>query len=89
MKSGKLFILRINQKKLLKNYTIKNLSQYKFKMWRLYSLYSQNSKTTKSHISILKLTDKFDLRIGGKNIALSNLSIYYTVHFNNEWIKYW
>ena len=36
-------------------------------------MYSQNSETTKSHILILKLTDKFDLRIGGKNIALSNL----------------
>ena len=73
MKPDKLSILCINQKKLLKNYTINNLSQYNFKIWRLYSLYSQNSETTKSHILILKLTDKFDLRIGGKNIALSNL----------------
>ena len=39
---------------------------------------SQNSKTSKLHVSILKLTDKLDLRIGKKSIALSNLSIYYT-----------
>ena len=38
----------------------------------------QNSKTSKSHVSILKLTDKLDLRRGEKSIALSNLSIYYT-----------
>ena len=36
------------------------------------------SKTSKSHILVLKLTDKLDLRIGVKVIALSNLSIYYT-----------
>ena len=39
---------------------------------------SENSGTSKSHILILKLTDKVDLRIGKKVIALSNLSIYYT-----------
>ena len=39
---------------------------------------SENSKTSKSHALILKLTNKLDLRIGGKIIALSNLSIYYT-----------
>ena len=38
---------------------------------------SENSKTSKSHILVLKLTDKLDLRIGEKLIALSNLSIYY------------
>ena len=38
---------------------------------------SENSKTTESHVSILKLTDKLDLRRGEKNIALANLSIYY------------
>ena len=30
------------------------------------------------HVLILKLTNKLDLRIGEKIIALSNLSIYYT-----------
>ena len=38
----------------------------------------ENSRTSKPHILILKLTNKLDLRIGKKVIALSNLSIYYT-----------
>ena len=36
---------------------------------------SENSKTSKPHVLILKLTNKLDLRIGE---SLSNLSIYYT-----------
>ena len=39
---------------------------------------SENSKTLKPHTLISKLTDKLDLRIRKKVIALSNLSIYYT-----------
>ena len=39
---------------------------------------SENSKTSKSHVMKLKLTNKLDLRTGEKDIALSNLSIYYT-----------
>ena len=39
---------------------------------------SENSKTLKPHVSKIKLTDKLNLRRGEKNIALSNLSIYYT-----------
>ena len=39
---------------------------------------SENSKTSKSHILLLKLTNELDLRIGEKTVALSNLSIYYT-----------
>ena len=39
---------------------------------------SENSKTSKLHVLILELTNKLDLRIGKKFIALSNLSIYYT-----------
>ena len=39
---------------------------------------SENSKTPKLHILILKLTNKLDLRIGEKVIALSNLRIYCT-----------
>ena len=39
---------------------------------------SENSKTSKSHVLVLKLTNKLDLRIGEKVIALSNLIIYYT-----------
>ena len=37
---------------------------------------SENSKTSKLHVLILKPTNELDLRIGGKVIALSNLSIY-------------
>ena len=39
---------------------------------------SESIKTSKPHVLILKLTNKLDLRIGEKIIALSNLSIYYT-----------
>ena len=39
---------------------------------------SENCKTPKPNILILKFTNKLDLRIGRKVIALSNLSIYYT-----------
>ena len=39
---------------------------------------SENSKTSKPHILTLKLTDKLDLILSKKVIALSNLSIYYT-----------
>ena len=39
---------------------------------------SENSKTLKPHVLILKLTIKLDLRIREKAIALSNLSIYYS-----------
>ena len=39
---------------------------------------SENSKTPKPHILILKITNKLDFRLGEKAITLSNLSIYYT-----------
>ena len=39
---------------------------------------SENSKTSKYHVLVLKITDKLDLRRGKKTVALSNLSIYYT-----------
>ena len=39
---------------------------------------SEKSKNFESHVLILKLTDKLDLRRGEKNVALSKLSIYYT-----------
>ena len=38
---------------------------------------SENSKTPNPHVLILKLSNKLDLIIGEKIIALSNLSIYY------------
>ena len=39
---------------------------------------SENSKTSKPHALILKLTNKLDLRVGEKVLALSNINIYYT-----------
>ena len=53
---------------------------------------SENSKTHKPHVLILKLTNKLDLRLGEKVIALSNLSIYYTwknikTSYNNNKFK--
>ena len=36
---------------------------------------SENSKISKSHVLMLNLTDKVDLRRGGRSIALSNLSM--------------
>ena len=53
---------------------------------------SENSKTSKPHVLILKLTNKLDLRIGEKIITLSNLSIYYTwknikISYNNNKFK--
>ena len=39
---------------------------------------SENSKTSKLHVLILKLTDKLDFRNGKNVFALSNLNIYYT-----------
>ena len=39
---------------------------------------SENSKTSKSNVLALKLSNKLDLRIGEKAIVLPNLSICYT-----------
>ena len=39
---------------------------------------SENSKASKPDVLILKLTNKLDLRIGEKIIALTNISIHYT-----------
>ena len=39
---------------------------------------SENSKMSESHALQSKLTNKLDLRIGEKVIALPNISIYYT-----------
>ena len=36
---------------------------------------SENSKDSEPHVLILKITNKIDLRIGKKVIALSNLRI--------------
>ena len=37
----------------------------------------ENSRTSKPHVLMLKLTDKLDLKRDEKSIASSNLSIYY------------
>ena len=39
---------------------------------------SENSRRREPHILKLKLTDKLDLRLDKKVIALSNVSMYYT-----------
>ena len=39
---------------------------------------SKNTRTSKYHVLVLKLTDKLDLKRGQKTVALSNLSICYT-----------
>ena len=39
---------------------------------------SENSKMPKSPVLIVKVTNKLELRIGEKVIALSNLRVYYT-----------
>ena len=39
---------------------------------------TENSKTNERHKFRLDLTDKLNLKISNKNMALANLSIYYT-----------
>ena len=39
---------------------------------------SENSRSSKYLVLMLKLTDKLELRRGEKTVALSSLSIYYT-----------
>ena len=39
---------------------------------------SENSKTSKPHVLTLKFTNKLDLTLDKKVIAISNLSMYYT-----------
>ena len=53
---------------------------------------SENSRTREPHILKLKLTDKLDLRLDKKVIALSNVSMYYTWNdiessYNNDKFK--
>ena len=43
---------------------------------------SKNSKTSEPHRFRLDLTDKLDLKDPKKNMALANLSIYYTLKKN-------
>ena len=53
---------------------------------------SENSKISKPHVLTLKLTNKLDLKLDNKVIAISNLSIYYTLKnikgtYNNNKFK--
>ena len=48
---------------------------------------SESSKTSKLHVLLLKLTDKLDLRLDKKVVAISNLSIYYTWKNTNDTYK--
>ena len=43
---------------------------------------SENSETSKTHVLILKLTDKIDLRRGEKSVSLSNLG--YLLHMEKH-----
>ena len=42
-------------------------------------LNSENSKTSNSQRILFNFTDKINLKISDKHVALSNLSIYYTL----------
>ena len=55
-------------------------------------LNSENSRITEYNVLVLNLTNKLDLRRGQKSVALSNLSIYYTLKnikssYNNNKLK--
>ena len=75
MESGKLSILYTDQKKITKKVHNNITKSIQSQKW---ILYIENSKTSKSHVLILKLSDKSGLRRDEKSIALSSLSIYYT-----------
>ena len=77
MKLGKLFIICINKKKLLKSIQQHNENNINIKIDSIF-MNSENTETSKPHVLIIHLTDKIDLRRGEKGVALSNLSIYYT-----------
>ena len=50
----------------------------KYKKMDTIVLNSENNKTSKPNVLIIKFTDKLDLRRDEKSFALSNLSLYYT-----------
>ena len=62
----------------LKKKKLKSIQQLNKIFIKMNIMNSENSKTSELHILKLKLTDKSDLRLDEKVIALSNLSIYYT-----------
>ena len=74
MKSDKSYILCNKQKKLLKKYIINEFNRDIIQTF----MNSKNGKTFDPHRLLLNLADKLDVRRKDKQIALSNLSIYYT-----------
>ena len=47
---------------------------------------SENSRTSEYHVLVLKLTNTLHLRRGRKTVALSNLSMYYTLkNIKSSW----
>ena len=59
----------------MKKYTITSLNLFSYKMDTIF-LNSENSNMSNPHVLTLNFTNKLDLTIGEKIIALSNLSIY-------------
>ena len=76
MKSDKYCIICTDKKKLTKN-IYKSLIDIILNMEKNF-MNSENSKTSEPHKFRLDLTDKLNLKDPKKNMALANLSIYYT-----------
>ena len=78
MKSDKLSLYQAKEitKKVYNN--IMNSIKVYYKNMNTIFINSKNSKTSDPHRLLCNLTDKIDLRRKDKQIALSNLSIYYT-----------
>ena len=77
MKSGKSYILYIEQNKLPKKQYYQFNKGIIYKMNTIF-MNSENSKTSDPHRLFLNLTDKIYLRRKDKYITFSNLGIYYT-----------
>ena len=76
MKLGNYCILYTNQKNLQKNFI--NVWSTLFIEMEAIFMNTSNSKTNEPHRFRLSLVDKLNLKNPNKNIALGNLSIYYT-----------
>ena len=77
MKLSDYCILCSDQKNLQSNSIQVWLTLYKIKMVTIF-MNAENSKTNEPHKFRLSLSDKRNLKNPNKNIALGNLSIYYT-----------
>ena len=75
MKPGKYCILCTDKKKLTKQ--IFKFDRHYLNMETIF-MNTDNSKTSKSHRFKLDLTGNLSLKDPKKNMALANLSIYYT-----------